>query len=350
MDVATLIPQGCFPSTRYQGSKRRLVPQILEHVRGLEFATALDAFGGTGAVAHALKCMGKRVTYNDFLRFNHQIGVALIENDRVQLTDADVAGVGKRCRSVEYADFIERTFAGIYFTDEENRWLDVAVGNIRALPCRFKRALCWFALCQSALAKRPYNLFHRKNLYMRTAAVARSFGNKATWDRPFPEHFRTFARAANEAVVDSGGKCGAICRDVLEAPQDHDLVYLDPPYVDGRGVGVDYHHFYHFLEGMVNYETWPEVIDASSKHRRLSPRKTPWNDKESFLGWLGEIFCRFRRSIIVLSYRSDGTPSVQDFLDLLRAVKPNVQAHELARYQYALSTNVQSHEVLFVAA
>lgn len=56
----------------------------------------------------------------------------------------------------------------------------------------YKKAIAYNALFQSCLAKRPYNLFHRKNLEMRTRDVVRGFGNKATWDRPFSEHFRTF--------------------------------------------------------------------------------------------------------------------------------------------------------------
>ena len=67
-----------FPTTRYQGSKRKLADSILCALRDLEFTTVLDAFGGTGAVAHAFKRAGKVVTYNDLLAFNHQIGLALI--------------------------------------------------------------------------------------------------------------------------------------------------------------------------------------------------------------------------------------------------------------------------------
>lgn len=202
-----------FPRTRYQGSKRKLAGAILNELRDLEFTTVLDAFGGTGAVSYGFKCAGKHVTYNDVLAFNHQIGLALIENDSVRLDDEEIEAIGEQRADVEYGSFIERTFEGIYFTDEENRWLDVAVGNIRWLTDPFVRAMAWFVLFQSAMAKRPYNLFHRRNLYMRTADVERSFGNKVSWDRSFAEHFKVFAAQANAAVVDSGGRCRAICRD-----------------------------------------------------------------------------------------------------------------------------------------
>ena len=75
-----------FPSTRYQGSKAKLVDWIWDQIADLDFTTCLDAFGGTGAVSYRLKQAGKHVTYNDLLRFNYYFGLALIENKQVQLT------------------------------------------------------------------------------------------------------------------------------------------------------------------------------------------------------------------------------------------------------------------------
>lgn len=348
MDSAALIPLSRFPSTRYQGSKRKLASQIIGHVRRLDFETALDVFGGTGAIAHALKCLGKAVTYNDLLQFNHQIGLALIENDHVTLSEEDIAAIVESRPGVTNADFIQRTFAGIYFTDEENRWLDAAVANIRAAPGKYKRALSWFALYQSALAKRPYNLFHRKNLYMRTADVVRGFGNKATWDRPFESHFRTFAAKANEAVIDSRGRCRSICHDALNVPGEYDLVYVDPPYINARGIGVDYHHFYHFLEGMTRYHEWLDLLDSFSKHLRLCATANPWGEAETASQCFANLFHRFRDSILVTSYRSDGIPSIDELAESMRTVKRNVDVYELSAYQYALSTNRTSREVLLI--
>jgi adenine-specific DNA methylase len=47
---------------------------IWENTQHLEFTTVLDVFGGTGAVSHLFKRVGKQVTYSDALAFNHEIG------------------------------------------------------------------------------------------------------------------------------------------------------------------------------------------------------------------------------------------------------------------------------------
>ncbi|MCK5269770.1 MAG: DNA adenine methylase, partial [Sedimentisphaerales bacterium] len=59
-----------FPSTRFQGSKLKIAEWIWNAIADLDFNTVLDAFGGTGSVGYVLKDKGKKVTYNDILKFN----------------------------------------------------------------------------------------------------------------------------------------------------------------------------------------------------------------------------------------------------------------------------------------
>ena len=162
-----------FPSTRYQGSKLKIVNWIWENIKNIEFHTALDAFGGTGCVAYMFKQKGKQVTYNDILKFNWFIALALIENDSAKLTPADINFLVTKHKEIKYPSFVYDTFKDIYFTDEENRWMDIVVTNIGQLENLYKRALAYFALFQSCIIKRPFNLFHRKNLYLRLSDIER---------------------------------------------------------------------------------------------------------------------------------------------------------------------------------
>ena len=60
-----------FPSTRYQGSKRKLL-ETLHHVfKTIEFDSCLDLFSGTSTVALLLRWMGKTVYANDYLEYNY---------------------------------------------------------------------------------------------------------------------------------------------------------------------------------------------------------------------------------------------------------------------------------------
>jgi len=343
------LPFAPFPRTRYQGSKLKLVPWISARLEGLPFRTVLDAFGGSGCISHALKVQGKAVTYNDLLSFNCEIGRALVENDHVRLDAEDVAFLVSRHASRDYDDFVERTFRGVFFLDEENRWIDTVAQNIGELKNPYKKALAFFALFQAALVKRPYNLFHRANLSLRLADVRRTFGNKTTWDTPFVTHFERFAREASRAVVQGSRPCRATCGEALDVPGQYDLVYLDPPYARRPGVGVNYLDYYHFLEGLTDYGAWNEQIDRSRKHLPLRHQRDAWSRGDDLVGAFEQLFERYRRSIIVVSYRSDGVPDELTLTRLLRRVKRDVRLHRAGRYQYALSRNSSSEELLFVA-
>lgn len=341
-----------FPSTRYQGSKRKIVDWIWEHLSKLDFDSLLDAFAGTGAISHKAKQMNKRVVYNDYLKFNHQIGLSIIENSSEQLTDEETNFLLQAHDNLNYPDFIQNEFEGLYFTDEENAWLDRMQVNIGQLDNKYKRAIAYSALGQSCLAKRPYNLFHRANLYMRTEDVERSFGNKTTWEKPFETHFKKNVEEFNDAVFDNGEKNEAYNRDILEwKPPETDLVYLDPPYYDRtkQNGATDYQFYYHFLEGFMQYDDWPNMIDDSVKTKRLEHDPSPWTDPDRIYDAFNQIFDVFSDRIIVLSYNSAGLPTPEELKDMLEERKENVVA-EAKEHQYALSTHEDSaDELLFLA-
>ncbi len=335
------------PSTRYQGSKSKVINWIWENIKDINFDTVLDGFGGTGVVSYFLKKQGREVTYNDYLRFNATIGRAIIENESVNLMPSDIKRITLKDVRTPYDDIIARTFDDIYYTSEENVWLDAVVQNIIRFLRGHKRDLAFYALFQACIVKRPYNLFHRKNLYIRESDVERSFGNKVTWDKPFPEHFSAFVEEVNGLVFDNGRRNKALCCDILQVEGNFDLVYLDPPYTSAKGISVDYFDFYHFLEGITDYPNWPGKIDNRSKHKRLKKTHNIWNDRNRISSAFVHVVDKFRESVIAISYRKDGLPPIDFLHDLLRRAKGEVTVRFLDNYKYVLS-NSPSTEVLLI--
>ena len=338
-----------FPSTRYQGSKRKLLPWLLQCLQSLPFETALDAFCGTAAVAYGLKAMGKQVTTNDLLESNRCVAEALVVNDTELLDAEEAARLIRPVAGLRYPTFVSDTFGDVYFTDLENRQIDVLATNLGELPPGGRASLAWFATFQACLSKRPFNLFHRRNLSLRTADVPRSFGNKVTWERPFDVLLRRFAEEGSAAVFPGEKPCRALAMDVLELEGRYDLVYLDPPYVPARGAGADYLRYYHFLEGMLGYERWPGRVDPATRNLRMNEPPSGWADRRRIRGLLRRVYDRFPRSVLALSYRSDGVPTAEELLSDLREARGEVQVHDAGSYHYVLSTNRRSRELLFIA-
>ncbi len=337
------------PSTRYVGSKQKIVNWIWEKIQDLNFDSFLDLFGGTGIVGYVAKLHNKKVIYNDYLKFNYLIGKALIENNKEKLTEKDVNFILTK-HDFNYPSFIEDTFKEIYFTDEENKWLDMVITNVFNLKNEYKKALALYCLFQSCIRKRPYNLFHRKNLYMRISDVKRSFGNKKTWDTPFEKHFKEFVKEINNLVFDNHRENKSLNFDSLKFPPniEADLVYIDTPYFsEHSNMGVDYRDFYHFLEGMCDYKNWNKKIDRKSKHLRLKKEKSVFEDRNKIYSAFDILFQKFRNKIIIVSYRSGGIPTEEEMINLLKKYKKNVQVFK-KKFKYALSNN-GSEELLFIA-
>lgn len=336
-----------FPATRFQGSKLRFLPFLREALEPLPFESAVDVFGGTGAVSYLLKRLGKQVHYNDALLSNQASGLALIENDSRTLAEGRAEELFVRVPGATYERFIENTFKDFFYLDEENAALDVAAQNIARMRSAMDRALARHALFQACLMKRPFNLFHRRNLALRTADVARSFGNKVTWERPFPRLVAEAAAQANRAVFDNGKKHRATALDATECPLDADLVYLDPPYVRADKSAFRYLDGYHFLEGICRYRDWPRLIDDTKRHRPLALAPSPFEDARTNGAALEQLFVRAKHARhVALSYRDDGHPTTEALTLVLKKLGRTVRRSSVES-SYALA-HKRSREVLLI--
>ncbi len=336
-----------FPQTRYQGSKRKLLPWIQNCISELKYQTVLDAFSGTSSVSYLFKTLEKTVFSNDIMPCNYYTSKALIENNSIQITEQDISFILQK-HHPHYDNFIEQTFKDIYYTEEENQWLDIVIQNILQIDCEYKKSIALWSLFQSCIIKRPYNLFHRKNLHIRTAEVPRSFGNKSTWDTSFEFFLRKFIQQANQAIFSNGKNHYSSCDDIfqLDIPTP-DLIYIDSPYIPQKGSKTTYYDFYHFLNGITEYYSWKNKIDYSSKNLKLISPYSIWEDKKNIFHAFQRLFQKYQSSQFLISYRSDGIPSIKNLVQELQNFNKKVHVYSLD-YKYVFSKN-QTQETLILA-
>ena len=346
-----------FPSTRFRGSKRKLLPWIYDNINGLKFNSALDIFGGSSSVSYLFKKMGKRVTYNDYLLSNALIGKAVIENSSVLLSEKDIKFLLTKHKSIKYDSFVQETFPNMYYTDDENVWIDMFLGNWKNMNnlypddelVTFKKSLGFYAFAQSAMKKRPFNLFHRANLNLRLRKVSRKFGNKTSWEGEFSDYFIYFAKEVNRYVFDNGKNNIALNNNASKynGRRKYDLVYIDPPYISekGRRTEIDYLRCYHFLEGICDSDNWESRINFQSKNHRIDEDEiNEWVLPDENLKAFGRLFERFSDSTLVISYKEPGFPSKRSLIHMLKKFKKNVTSVPGLHYNYALNKNNGFHK------
>lgn len=338
------------PSTRYYGSKKKLLPWIFDNIKSLKFKTVLDGFGGTGSVSLLFKAMGKDITYHDAFTFNRDVAETVLSNSLA--VDAD--SFYDLINGVDLSEgVIYDHFKGIFYTDDENRWLDGFIKKLRASDLSGSQvSLFRYVLFQACLKKRPFNLFHRANLSIRlNESVSRSFGNKATWERSFEElMFQSYTELSNRLVQSRSKICISDVASITEVEPDYDLVYLDPPYVSlkEKNNQDNYWKRYHFLEGLSNYENWEDQIDDHSKIKLMRQPDcfVEWSRKATFKEKLFELIEKHRQSTVVLSYVSEAYPDESEITDHFESIFPNVSIHSID-HTHALCKK-QKRELLFI--
>jgi DNA adenine methylase/adenine-specific DNA-methyltransferase len=297
------------------GNKNKLLPWIWENLVDLEFDSALDLFSGTASVGYLFKAMGKRVVTNDFLKFAHDLASATIANDVATLSDQQVAALGRARRG--RGTFIEKTFAGIFFTKEDLRFLDVVWSNLGELRDRRQRAVALASLTRACLKRQPRGVF--------TVNGSNYDDGRRDLRISLAEHFAESVAVFNELVFDNGQEHVALRGDAFAVPpKDLDLVYMDPPYVP-RADDNCYIKRYHFLEGLASYwkDSGTEIVETS-RVKKIPKRFTPFSYRSTATDAFAQMFRRFGDSTIVLSYSSNGYPDLQTLVALLRRVKRQV--------------------------
>jgi adenine-specific DNA-methyltransferase len=334
-----------FPSTRYFGSKRHQLPWMYGCLEGIDFYTVLDAFGGTSSASLLFKAMNKSVTFNDGFCFNVVGARALLSNVESQLQKNELVMLLKSVKSRR--GFISKTFSGLYFTDAENEWLDGLMCQLAPIVGSAKYDVIMYCLFQACLQKRPFNLFHRANLYLRTASsVKRSFGNLTTWNTPFSDHMLRAFDEYRECSWNSRISQRVLAPNSAEfLGSGYDLVYLDPPYFKLNSHTESYGLRYHFLEGLCEYDSWHSKIDYATKTKRLKDGAyfSAWNERSSFKHQLFQLVETHRNSIVVLSYVANAFPSVSELRSVFRK---NFQKYQVKKMVYKQALSKQGREEL----
>lgn len=334
--TAALDRAAAYPRLRFMGSKYRLIPWMADVLQSFEFDSVLDAFSGSGVVGYFFKALGKRVISNDFLNFSAEIARALIENSTELLSQSDIEMLLEPCDGGQ--DFVRRTFSGIFYTSEELQFLDDISQNIRRIADQRRRSLAISALTRACMKKQPRGVFTVSD------SGERYDDGRRDLRLTLREHFLEQVALYNASVFSNGRRNLSSRFDVFALPanlyEDAELVYLDPPYVP-RSDDNDYIKRYHFVEGLSTYWSEDRVIQQS-KVKKLPKRYTPFAYRRTALSAFDDMFAKFRRSIIALSYSSNGYPDLDELMTILRRHKKNVQVHGRDhRYHFGTHKAVQ---------
>ena len=320
-----------YPTTRYMGSKQKLLQHISESVKNLEFESVIDLFSGSGIVGYMFKAQGKKVVSNDHMHMSHTFTKALVENNGVTLNSEKVKKI--LSKNPKSDKFVQKTFKGLYFTNAENILIDNIRANIKELANEYEAAIAMTALIRACTKKRPRGIF--------TYVGDRYDDGRKDLQTPLSQHFIDAVASINKAVFNNGKKNEARNSDAMKLkPIRNSLVYIDPPYFTPKS-DAEYVRRYHFVEGLAR--DWQGVeIQEHTLTKKFKGYPTPFSTQVGASNAFDLLFKRFADNILLVSYSSNSLPSLDEMVALMSKYKEHV---EVIPVDYKYSFGNQKNKV-----
>ncbi|MEI6708267.1 MAG: DNA adenine methylase [Methylococcales bacterium] len=335
-----------FPALQYLGAKHTHLAWINKFIP-IRITTALDAFAGSQSMAFLFKQLGFKTITNDFLNFNHQIGLALIENNNIQLSNDDVNLLFSPAINKTDFQLIENLFTNVFFQQDEATFLDNLRANIPLLENRYKQALAYTIINRSMTRKITMGHFAHTQALQYASDPERIKRNRSLI-RPLKAIFEDLLPEYNQAIFDNQQDNRSYQQNILEllpTLENIDLVYFDPPYCDSH---ADYQSFYHLLETFTEY--WQDKQFINGIKRYEPQRFSGFDKKRDAIASFEKLF-ELADNIPhwIISYNNRSYPCIEEFEKMLskhRDVK--IEAKTYANGRGGKGSVAGSKEILFV--
>jgi len=319
-----------YPPTRYMGSKSKLLKEIWNVASQFKFDTAVDLFSGSGIVGYMFKSQGKRVVSNDYMAMSACFTKAMVENNDTILSNADaIKLLGPKKTSDR---FVETTFKGLYYSDDDNKQIDILRTNIKAIKNPYKKAIAMAALVRACTKKRPRGIF--------TYTGMRYDDGRRDIHLGLREQFLEAVDAINGAVFDNHKENRSRHGDAMELqPVENALVYIDPPYYSQLGDN-EYVRRYHFVEGLAR--DWQGVeIQEHTQTKKFKSYPTPFSTRKGAADAFDHLFKKFKKNILLVSYSSNSLPAQDEMVSIMSKYRKV----EVIPVDYKYSIGTHAHKV-----
>ncbi len=282
---------------KYLGSKRRLMPHILEAIAPLQgVRTALDLFSGTARVGQALKRLGLQVHANDHNAYAHVLASCYVAADagrwrlRAERLLEELDALPGR------PGWFTETFcvASRYLQPANGARVDAIRERIASLSLEPRlEAIALVSLMEAA--DRVDSTVGLQMAYLKQWA-ARSHQ---------PLQLRV------PELLDGEGSASCLDATVAAERFEADLVYLDPPYNQHSYLGN-----YHVWESLVLWDK-PAVYGVACKRVDVRERGSAFNRRGQIAGALALVLERVRARHLVVSFSDEGHLSLADLRAML---------------------------------
>lgn len=282
---------------KYIGSKRVLVPRIVEIVRRLpRVGRVLDLFSGTSRVGHALKAAGFLVTANDHTTYAYKLAQCYVAANRRALLEPAARLIAELSRLPGRPGYFTDTFCvrARYLQPHNGERVDAIRERIAQLSLDpVLEAVLLVSLMEAA------------------DRVDSTCGLQMAYLKRWSARSNNALELRMPELLDGEGE--ALQQDAVTAAGSgrFDLVYLDPPYNQHRYLGN-----YHVWESLVRWDK-PAVYGTAMKRVDCKEYKSDFNSRRRIHGAVAEVIDAIDARYVLASFSNEGYLSRLELEQLL---------------------------------
>lgn len=305
---------------KYIGSKRTLIPVILDVVRRAgDCRTVIDPFSGTARVGHALKAAGYRVLASDHNAYAATLARCYVQADAEDVL-ADATKLVQEFNTLPgRAGYVTETFClrSRFFQPKNGERIDAIREAIAAKGLEPEME----SVMLVSLMEAADRVDSTTGLQM---AYLKSWAPRACHDLEL--------RVPAVLPRATHGKGQAFCSEAFDAAAvTADVAYLDPPYNQHSYLGN-----YHVWESLVRWDK-PEVYGVACKRVDVRERKSPFNSRPRFADAMKQLLETVAARLVIVSFSDEGYLGRSEMETLLRSMWGGTAsvvtlAHDFKRY------------------
>jgi adenine-specific DNA-methyltransferase len=302
---------------KYIGSKRVLIPQIVELVSALPgLRSAVDLFSGTSRVGHALKGRGIAVQSNDHNAYAATLARCYVQADREEVLDE----VRARVEALQALPGVRGYFTEVFC--EQSRYLQVPNGE-RVDAMRAQIA-AW-SLSPEVEAVLLTALMEAADRVDSTTGVQMAYLKQ--WSPR--SHGPITLRVPDLLPRAAAGKGRAWQLDAVEAARrlTGDLAYVDPPYNQHKYLGN-----YHVWETLVRWDA-PAHYGVACKRVDVRDQVSVFNSKPRMREAMRQVIEALDVRYLLVSFSDEGYLGREELVEML-ATRGRVRIVERAMKRY----------------
>lgn len=271
---------------KYIGSKRKLIPHILQVVESLpQIHTVLDLFSGTARVGHALKQRGYRVTSNDHNAYAYRLAQCYVQADADRWREPAEALIAELNRLPGQPGYFTTTFC------EKSRYFQPHNG---ARVDAIREAIAGKDLPPELEAIVLVSLMEAADRVDSTVGVQMAYLKQ--WA---PRAYNDLSMRV-PALLQGEGRALQLDATQAAASGTFDLAYLDPPYNQHK-----YRNNYHVWETLVQWDE-PEVYGVACKRVDCRAYASDFNSRARIAQALSDVLAQVDARFLLISFNNEG--------------------------------------------